>query len=710
MNKEIELNIQGMSCVSCSRHIEKALLAVQGVKKASVNFATGKAIIESELEDFNVLLKAIHEAGYNGELAEANQKKDLKQTYVKHAFHKFLVAFIFTLPLLMQMIVGREVPGWIQLILASIVQFWCGKEFYTASFYSLKARSANMDLLIALGTSAAYFFSLCVYLFKVPQHLYFESSAMIITLILLGRWLEAKSKGQASEAIQKLLSLQPKTARVQRQSEFVEIPIDEIHVGDLLLVRPGENIPVDGEVVEGSSSVNEAMLTGESLPVFKATKDKVYAATNNQNGALKIRATQVGRNTTLAGIIRLVERAQNSRAPIQRLADQVSEVFVPMVIVISLITFLSWWIYHGDFSQALINAVAVLVISCPCALGLATPTVIMVSSGVGASQGILFKDAAAIERAENLQTIVFDKTGTLTEGKPKVSDLIVKEKDKKTFLEVALSLEEHSQHPLANAISNYAQSHAVQALPVNQFYSVAGKGVYGTIQEKKYYLGSLRYAKESGLDLAESEINTLEGEGKTCVALWTEEKLLGWMAITDQVRTSSREAVAALEAMGIKTVMMTGDYQKTAQSIAQKVGIQEFYAEVLPEAKASKVEEIKKTQKTGMVGDGINDAPALAMADVGFALGAGSDIAVEASDVTLVRNDLLSVVKAIQLSKATMRKVKQNLFFAFIYNILGIPLVALGLLNPMIAAGAMALSSLSVVTNALILKRKAWTG
>lgn len=616
----------------------------------------------------------------------------------------FLISLIFTIPLWLMML-GIHIPVWAQIVCASIVQFWGGRSFYKASYHSALAGQANMDLLIALGTTAAYGFSLIVALFDLPQPLYFESSATIITLVLLGRWIEARSKKRTSEAIQKLLELQPKTAKVERHGKWVEIPVEDIQVGEKFLVRPGESLPVDGIVLEGHSEINEAMLTGESMPVVKNPDDVVYAGTNNNNGSLTVKSTKVGHETTLAGIIRLVEQAQNSRAPIQKLADQVSEYFVPAIILIAIITFIGWWIYGAPVSTGLINAVSVLVIACPCALGLATPTVISVASGLGAKNGILFKEAGAIEQAHKIETLVIDKTGTLTQGKPSVVSTY-SETDVKDLLTIASALESRSLHPIAEAINKYAAENQIPLKPVTQFVSMPGRGISGSIDGTVYTIGSLRAALEQSISVPEKEVQKFEEQGYTISVVWSNEKLLGLIAVADQLRKNSLRAIGLLNQKGIHTVMLTGDHPPTAKAISHQAGIQEYYAEVLPDFKAQKVRELRERgQVIGMVGDGINDAPALAAASVGFAIGAGSDVAIEASDVTLLKNDLLSVVDAIDLSQHTMNKAKQNLFFAFIYNILGIPIAAAGLLNPEIAAAAMAMSSLSVVFNALLLRR-----
>lgn len=664
---KIELDIEGMSCASCVNRIEKAVQKVEGVREAQVNFATGRALIDvEEGVGAEKIIEAIHQAGYQAEVKTENHHEH-------HAdFYRFLISAALTLPL-------HFVPGVVQLVLATVVQFWGGLNFYKGTYHALKHRSANMDVLIALGTSAAYFFSLAVLVLGLNEPLYFETSAMITTLVLFGRWLESKSKAKASDAIRKLLQLQPKTAKVKRGEEFIDLPISEMQKGDLFLVRPGENVPVDGEVVQGGSSVNEAMLTGESAPVKKIMGSSVFAATNNLNGSLTVKATKLGNETALAAIVRLVEQAQTSKAPIQKLADRIAAVFVPVVVGISLLTFFGWLGFAG-FTTALINAVAVLVIACPCAIGLATPTVIVVASGLGAAHGILFREAKALERAKSIDLLLIDKTGTLTEGKPMVT------KATGNGLEIAYALENHSQHPIAQAICDYAKKQGTPLKQVEEFVSIPGKGVEGKIDGTLYSAGA---GAEAGQ-----------------IAIWGNGQLLGSFDIADRLRENSAKAVSKLNAMGIRTVMLTGDQFETAREIAEEAHIQEFKAQILPADKAKEVEKAKKGGTlVGMCGDGINDAPALAAADVSFAIGAGSDVAMEAADITLMRSDLMSVVEAIQLSKATFKKIRQNLFFAFIYNCAGIPLAAIGLLNPVVAAAAMALSSLSVVSNALLLKR-----
>ncbi len=723
--QSVQLRITGMTCAACSGRIEKALNKLPGVT-ATVNLATEIAHASfspgSTVDD---LIAAVARAGYGAsEISEASRAEEKARRLAAYnaELRMFWVAAALSLPLLLQMAPmlwgsGAELPRWLQWLLATPVQFWVGKRFYTAAWNALRGGGANMDVLIALGTSAAYFFSVVVVVLSLDQHVYFEASAVIITLVLLGKLMEARAKGKTSTAIEELIRLQPKIARVERNGEIVEVDASSLKQGEVFIVRPGENMPVDGIVIEGASSVNEAMLTGESLPVTKQAGAKVYAATMNQQGLLKCRATGVGAHTQLAAIIRLVEEAQGSKAPIQRLADMISGVFVPVVVTLSALTLvLNWWL-AGDFVPALINAVAVLVIACPCALGLATPTAIMVGAGRGAQAGVLVKNAAALEQAEKIQVLIVDKTGTLTEGAPAVTDIVtagtVAEHD---LMQTAATLEQGSEHPLAKAVMARANSMGIQPQAVSNFMAVTGSGITGCIDGVEYLFGSPRFLREHGVAADENSIAILQAEGKTVVGLAivttanntgnTGPEVLGYLAIADRLRSTSAQAVARLQSMGIEVVMLTGDNSATAAAIAVQAGITAYRAEVLPQDKAAEVGKMKANGKfTGMVGDGINDAPALAAADVSFAIGAGSDVAIEAADITLMRSDLMSVADAISLSRATLGKIRQNLFFAFIYNVLGIPLAAIGLLNPVVAGAAMAMSSVSVVGNSLLLKR-----
>ncbi len=544
-------------------------------------------------------------------------------------------------------------------------------------------------------------------LFDIHQPVYFESSAVLITLVLMGKLLEMRAKAKASDAIEKLIQLQPKIAHVERDGQVLDVSAGSLRPDDIFIVRPGENVPVDGVVLEGMSTLDESMLTGESMPQPKQAKDKVYTATLNHQGMIKCRATAVGSHTQLAAVVRLVEQAQGSKAPIQRLADKISGIFVPIVLVLAVITFFVWLKVEGDFSYALITAVSVLVIACPCALGLATPITVVVASGLAAREGILVKDAAALERAHKLSVLVLDKTGTLTEGKPALTDLRPSAASSVgELLRIAASLAQHSTHPLSVAIMEHAQSQATMPLPITDFNESPGSGLRANLDGVPYLLGSPAFITEQGVALDEPSILALQKQGKTVIAVAREQMLLGYIAFADKIRPSSRVAVARLRGMGVRVVMLSGDNQATAQAIADQAGIDEFIAEVSPQDKARYVASLKNPKTlVGMVGDGINDAPALAAADVSFAMKSGSDIAIEAADITLMRNDLNSVADAIDLSHVTLSKIRQNLFFAFAYNVLGIPLAGLGLLNPMLAGGAMAMSSVSVVSNALLLKQ-----
>lgn len=717
--RSVQLQIQKMTCAACAGHIEKALNKLPGVT-ATVNVATEIARVNFMPGAVTVqqLIDAVVKAGYGASEISENthaEQKARREAAYQTELRLFQISAILTLPLVLQMgamFTGHDMdllPRWLQWLLATPVQFWIGRRFYIGGWHALRGGGANMDVLVALGTSMAYFFSAAVTIFGLNQHVYFEASAAIITLVLLGKLMEARAKSKTSEAIEALIRLQPKTARIERHGEIIEVPASSLQVNDIFLVRAGENFPVDGVVVEGSSDVNESMLTGESLPVSKRAGAKVFAATQNQQGFLKCRATGVGTQTQLAAIIHLVEEAQGSKAPIQRMADTISGIFVPIVVIISFFTFaITGWL-TGDFVTALIHAVSVLVIACPCALGLATPTAIMVGTGRGAQTGVLVKNAAALEHAEKIQTVVVDKTGTLTEGKPEVTDIVPADAHHSLdLLRIAASLEQGSEHPLARAILDHAKKMQLTLQSTQDFAAITGGGVTAQIESIHYLIGSPKLLKQHGVDADEQQINHLQAEGKTVigVAEISTGKVLGYLAIADRLRATSRRAVERLQSLGIEVIMLTGDNAVTAAAIAQEAGITKFQAEVLPADKASAVKTIKASgQFTAMVGDGINDAPALAAADVGFAIGAGSDVAIEAADITLVRNDLMSVADAISLSRATLRKIRQNLFFAFVYNTLGIPLAAIGMLNPVIAGAAMAMSSVSVVSNSLLLKR-----
>lgn len=719
--QSVQLQLHKMTCAACAGHIEKALNKLPSVT-ATVNVATETAKVNfiPGLVTIGNLIDAVIDAGYGAsEISESSHtaEKARRLAAYQAELRLFWISSALTLPLVLQMgamFSGHDMdmlPRWLQWLLATPVQFWIGRRFYIGGWHSLRSGGANMDVLVALGTSMAYFFSAVVTALTLDQHVYFEASAAIITLVLLGKLMEARAKGKTSEAIEALIRLQPKTARIERNGEILEVPASSLQVNDIFIVRPGENLPVDGVVMEGTSSINESMLTGESLPVSKQVNAKVFAATLNQQGLLKCRATSVGAHTQLAAIIHLVEEAQGSKAPIQRLADTISGIFVPIVVAISILTLgINWWL-TSDFVSALINAVAVLVIACPCALGLATPTAIMVGTGRGAQVGVLVKNAAALENAEKIQTIIIDKTGTLTEGRPEVTDIVpIASLNTRDFLQIAASLEQGSEHPLARAVLDSAQKMQLPLHAIDDFSAITGSGITARMNGTQYLLGSPKFLAQQGVAVDEKQITTLQAEGKTVIGIAStadnDSRILGYLAIADRLRDTSLRAIERLQSMGIEVVMLTGDNAVTAAAIAKRTGITQYRAEVLPQDKAAEVMKLKTGGKfTAMVGDGINDAPALAAADVSFAIGAGSDVAIEAADITLIRNDLMSVADAISLSRATLRKIRQNLFFAFVYNTLGIPLAAIGMLNPVIAGAAMAMSSVSVVSNSLLLKR-----
>jgi Cu+-exporting ATPase len=724
----VSLALEGMTCAACAARIEKALNRVPGVE-ASVNFATESARVHYDPSRANprALLAAVERAGYRAHVkrdVSAERRDDVARKLAAYRTlrREFIIAVMLTLPLLAPMLamlwrgalpVGSEsadlLPRWLQFALATPVQFWIGRRFYVGAWRSLRGGGANMDVLIVLGTTMAWALSSVVTVLGLNhQHVYFEAGAAVITLVLLGKLLEARARAGTSAALEGLLRLQPKTVRVARNGTTVEVPLEEVVVGDRVQVRAGESVPVDGIVREGQSSVDESMLTGESHPVAKAPGAFVHAGTLNQEGLLSCEATGVGDTTLLAGIVRLVAEAQGSKAPIQRLADRVSGVFVPIVIAIAVATFaLAWW-FGREGTQALIDAVAVLVIACPCALGLATPTAIIVGTGRGAQIGVLIRNATALELAGRLKVLIVDKTGTLTEGKPEVTDVLPADGSARSeLLCVAASLEQGSTHPLARAIHAAARAANVVPRPLVEFVLAAGKGVHGRLAgtDGEAMLGSLDYLAEQGMVADAATAAGLHRAGKTLVGVAVAGRMLGLIALADRIRPTSAAGVARLRQAGIGVVMLTGDNAATAQAVADRVGIVEYRAGVLPSAKAEAVRGLKSRGiVTGMVGDGVNDAPALAAADVSFAIGAGSDIAIEAADITLMRPDLGAVVDAILLSRATVAKIRQNLFFAFVYNVLGIPLAAFGLLHPAIAGAAMAASSVSVVGNALLLR------
>lgn len=712
--------ITGMTCANCSARVEKELKATDGVLEANVNLATEKATVQfDESLTADNLIQRVEAIGYGAILFDEEHKQKIEQekaAYLKRMKRDLILSAILTAPLMIAMIamlLGSH-AGWVhflhmplvQLILVTPVQFGVGLRFYRGAYHALKTKAPNMDVLVAMGTSAA--FALSVYNGFFNPHnsdLYFESSGMIITLILLGKYLEQKAKTKTSDAIKQLMSLQAKTATVILAGEEKQVPIEDVQVGDLLRVRPGEQIPVDGKIFSGQTTIDESMLTGESLPVDKNVEDQVFGGTVNTTGSIQFNATQVGSMTVLSRIIRMVEDAQGEKAPIQQIADKISKIFVPTVLGIALITLIATGLLTGDWQQAIVHSVSVLVIACPCALGLATPTAIMVGTGLGAKSGILIKGGGALEKIAHLTTVVLDKTGTITEGKPVVADFEAFDPQALAYL---TSLEQHSEHPLAKAIYQYGKDQA-DILPVENFESLTGQGVTGMIEGKQYFVGSKRGLKERKISFAEERVLALEAEGKTVMFLTDQVNVLALISVTDQVKQSSKAAIEALHQLGLKVKMLTGDNPQTARYIGAQVGLQasDIVAEVLPEDKAQVVKELQSNgESVGMVGDGINDAPALALADIGIAMGSGTDIAMETADITLMNSDLLSVEKSIRLSKLTLRKIKQNLFWAFLYNVIGIPFAAFGFLNPIIAGGAMAFSSVSVLLNSLSLNQK----
>ena len=726
-----EFKVGGMTCAACSAGIERMLQRMSGVYQVNVNLAAERATVhfDASITNSGALMAAVNDAGYNAEALETelntDREREARAAELRRQRNLLIASAALSAPLLLvmaDMIFNLSLPhvfhsAMLQFIFATPVQFIVGGTFYKSAYKSLKSGSANMDVLVALGTSAAYLLSIYNG-FLVPAtpgempHLYFESSAVIITLILLGKYLEARAKGQTSEAIRKLMGLQAKTARIVRNEVEVDVPIEQVVVGDIVVVRPGERIPVDGEVVSGHSSVDESMLTGESIPVDKEPGDTVVGATINKHGAFRFRATKVGADTALAQIIKVVEDAQGSKAPIQRMADTISGIFVPVVVGIAALTFIVWYLLTGNAEQAIINMTAVLVIACPCALGLATPTSIMVGTGKGAENGILFKGGEHLENAHRVQDVILDKTGTITKGEPAVTDVIPFDEWQGTadqLLALAASVEQVSEHPLGQAIVNSAKAQGIELSPAEDFKAIPGHGIAAYTSGKQIFVGNRKLLSEQGIEFEPhlSTLEQLEEQGKTAMLVASEQQAAGIIAVADTVKEESAGAIAALQKMGLGVYMITGDNWRTARAIAEQVGIDQkhVFAEVLPERKAEAVQKLRDSGRiVAMVGDGINDAPALATADVGLAIGTGTDVAMEAADITLMRGNLESIVSAIRLSRLTMRNIKQNLFWAFFYNSLGIPVAALGLLNPILAGAAMAFSSVSVVSNALRLR------
>jgi len=750
----MELPITGMTCASCVRNVERAISKQPGILSVSVNLATEKATVTylpGAIRRSDVV-KAVEAAGYGVlDLSDVAAPEDAERAAREAEIHRqerlVKIGALFTLPLFIISMardfymaslagqtaaghagMGNAAPaspldfllwqGWpfIFFLLATPVQFIVGRQYIVGAYKAARNRTANMDTLIAMGSMAAYLYSVVVLLGMIfglsgaiGDHVYFETSAVILTLITLGKLLEARAKGRTSEAIKKLMGLAPRTATLLRGTEEVEVPVDELVVGDIVVVRPGERVPVDGVVIEGRSSVDESMLTGESLPVSKQVGSEVIGATVNKSGRLVVEATRVGAQTALAQIIRLVEQAQGSKAPIQRIADQVSGVFVPVVIGLAALTFLGWLVIgQVGFTAAMVNAVAVLVIACPCALGLATPTAVMVGTGRGAEMGVLFKNSEALEQARQIQAVALDKTGTITRGEPSVTDVLAfSGHDEAEMLRLAAIAERGSEHPLGQAVIQAAQARGLNLTQPQSFEADAGRGVRAIVDGRQVRVGSPRFLREEGVDLSafEGEIAALQNRARTAVVVAVDGQPAGLIGVADTVKEGSREAVAALREMGLEVVMITGDNEMTAQAIAREVGIERVLAEVLPDQKVNAVKQLQaEGKRVAMVGDGINDAPALAQADVGIAIGTGTDIAMEASDVTLVSGDLRGVVRAVSLSRATMRTIYQNLFWAFIYNIILIPVAMAGALVPVFAAAAMAFSSVFVVSNSLRLR------
>ncbi|MDF5713984.1 MAG: heavy metal translocating P-type ATPase [Rhizonema sp. NSF051] len=759
----LTLKLRGMSCASCARNVEQAISSVPGVDEANVNFGAEQATVKYNPKKTNLetIQNAVEAAGYSAYslqeqemitgVDDAEKAERLAET--RSLIRKVVVGAVISIVLIggsLPAMLGINLPWiptwlhnpWFQLVLSAPVQFWCGYGFYINFWKALKRHTATMDTLIALGTSAAYFYSVFATVFPdffvkegLMPEVYYESAAVVITLILLGRLFEHRARSQTSLAIRQLIGLQARDARVIRNGREIDVPILEVQVNDVILVRPGEKIPVDGEVIEGASTIDEAMVTGESLPVKKQPGDKVIGATINGAGAFKFRATRVGKDTLLAQIVQLVQQAQGSKAPIQRLADRVTGWFVPVVLAIAITTFVVWFDIMGNPSLALVTTVGVLIIACPCALGLATPTSVMVGTGKGAENGILIKGAESLELAHKIEIIVLDKTGTLTVGKPTVTDFVTvngtANGNELKLLQLAAAVERNSEHPLAHAVVNYTQQQQVELLSAQNFEAIAGSGVQGTVgvdaerlvvRHRLLQIGTQRWMEELGINTnnLQEQKNAWEEQGKTAVWIAVDGEIQGLMGIADALKPSSITAVRGLQKLGLEVIMLSGDNRPTAEAIASVVGISKVFAEVRPEQKAAVIQSLQQQQTrrtrnpksvVAMVGDGINDAPALAQADVGFAIGTGTDVAIAASDITLISGDLQGIATAIQLSRATIRNIRQNLFFAFVYNIAGIPLAAgilfpiFGwLLNPMIAGGAMAFSSVSVVTNALRLR------
>jgi len=715
----LELDISGMTCASCAGRVEKALAKVPGVKSVSVNLATERAHVELLGQvDPGLLINAVTQAGYGASLHQSEKTtEDDQQKRLHRERWALTLAIVLALPLVLPMLLAPfgihwMLPAWAQFVLATPVQFVLGARFYVAAWKAVKAGAGNMDLLVALGTSAGYGLSLYEWAIAEPgsmPHLYFEASAVVIALVLLGKYLESRAKRQTASAIRALEALRPERALRMVDGQEQDVAISDLRLNDLVLVKPGERFPVDGEVVEGQSHADEALISGESLPVPKQPGDKVTGGAINGEGRLIIKTMALGTETVLARIIRLVEDAQSAKAPIQKLVDKVSQVFVPVVLLIALATLLGWWLYGAPIETALINAVAVLVIACPCALGLATPTAIMAGTGVAARHGILIKDAEALERAHEVSAVVFDKTGTLTSGTPQIAHFSALDGDEAHLLQAAGALQRGSEHPLAKAVLDACAARDLKVPDVTDSQSLTGRGIAGTLEGRRLALGNRRLLEETGLNpgsLAASA-SAWETEGRTLSWLIEQSpqpQVLGLFAFGDTLKPGAQSAIAQLNARHISSHLLTGDNRGSAKVVAEALGISDVHAEVLPADKAATVAELKKTGVVAMVGDGINDAPALAAADIGIAMGGGTDVAMHAAGITLMRGDPRLVPAALEISRKTYAKIRQNLFWAFIYNVIGIPLAAFGFLNPVLAGAAMAFSSVSVVSNALLLK------
>ncbi len=717
-SQSLTLDVGGMSCAGCAAAVEKALLSLDGITSAQVNLALEKVEIQAAEETATqAMITAIEQAGFTASLPAEDREADhpVDESHLalwQQPGIQLGAAIALSAPMVLQMLlmlfgVKPFLAPWMEWALATPVQFWAGARFYKGAARAIQNRAGNMDVLVALGTSAAYFFSLAMWLYGTQGHLYFESAAIIITLVLLGKWLESRAKNSASASIRELMALRPQTVNLLTETGEKQLSVDEVRLDDLAFVRPGERIPVDGIVETGSSEVDESLITGESLPVVKRPGDPVTGGAINGNGALQIRVNAVGKDTTLAKVIEIVEKAQSGKAPIQRLVDKVSAIFVPVVLVIAGITFLLWILIGGSFEAALIAAVSVLVIACPCALGLATPTALVAGTGVAAKSGILIKDIETLETAYRVDKVIFDKTGTLTGGEPQVTDYIALGKEDET-LRLAASLQASSEHPLARALLRYAQTKGLEMTKSQEFRNLSGQGVRGKVESHEVIIGnrSLMLDERIDLSVATPYLEKWQSEAKTAVSIAIEGKIAGVLAYADRVRESSKAAVERLKQQGVSVALLSGDSQPVTASLAQELGIDDWQAELKPDNKSDGVAAYRENGSVvAMVGDGVNDAPALAFADVGIAMGSGTDVAIETAGIALLRSDPVLVPAALEIAKATRRKIHQNLFWAFVYNVIGIPLAALGLLTPAVAGAAMAMSSVSVVSNALLLKR-----